>query len=273
MGGTRVELTVADGTAWITLDGPGRRNALDAVAAADLIAACERVDADAAIGAAVITGAEPGFCSGADTTVLDRLRDAGSDEAYEGLDELYAAFRRFGALAVPTVAAVNGPAVGAGVNLALAADLRIVSDDAVFASGFSAIGLHPGGGHLHLLARAGGAALAAGMGVFGQPVDAQRAVASGLAWAAVPTADLRATATKVVARLAADPALARALAGTLRRTVCDAAEWDRAVEIERARQMWSLPRRRKPASGSRRASGSSPAVPAAQPEGPEEAQT
>ncbi|MEU4227010.1 enoyl-CoA hydratase-related protein [Nonomuraea sp. NPDC026600] len=245
MGATRVEVAVADGTAWITLDGPERRNALDTEAAADLVAACERIDADATIGAVIITGAGPAFCSGADTAVLDRLRGARGDEVYEGLDELYAAFRRFGALGVPTVAAVNGPAIGAGMNLALAADLRIVSDDAVFVSGFAAIGLHPGGGHLHLIARAGGAGPAAAMGVFGRRVDARRAVAAGLAWAAVPAAELLASAGVLVAQLAADPALARALTATLRHTVLGADAWDRAVEIERARQMWSLPRRRK----------------------------
>jgi len=243
--GTRIDVALVDGTAWITLDGPDRRNALDAESAADLVAACDRIDADPTVGAAVITGAGPAFCSGADRAALDQVRLAAPDVAYEALDLLYAAFRRLGALAVPTVAAVNGPAVGAGANLALAADLRIVSHEAVFISGFAAIGLHPGGGHLHLLARAGGAALAAGMGVFALPVDARRAVDCGLAWTAVPAAELAATAAGAVAHLAADPPLARALVGTLRRTVADAATWDRAVEIERARQLWSLPRRRK----------------------------
>jgi len=239
---TRVDLTVAEGTAWITLDGPERRNALDQRAAADLIAACDRIDADAAIGAAVITGAGTVFCSGADTAVLDALRSARADEGYEGLDLLYAGFRRFAALRVPTVAAVNGAAVGAGLNLALAADLRIAADTAVFLSGFAAIGIHPGGGHLHLLARAAGAATAAAAGVFAQPVRADRAVATGLAWAAVPAAQLRATCADYVRHLAADPPLARALAADLHRTVFDGADWDRAVEIERARQMWSLTR-------------------------------
>jgi enoyl-CoA hydratase len=245
MTGTRVELAVADGAAWITLDGPRTRNALDASAAAELVAVCDDIDADPAVGVAVMTGVGPAFCSGADTTVLDRLRSARAHEVYDTLDTLYAAFRRFGAMTVPTVAAVNGAAVGAGFNLALAADLRIASDDATFVSGFATIGMHPGGGHLHLLDRAGGMRLAAAAGVFARRLTAAQAVATGLVWAAVGKDELRRAVTDSIAHLAADPELARALAATLRRTVSDPAEWERAVEIERARQMWSLSRPRK----------------------------
>jgi enoyl-CoA hydratase len=244
MSGTRIELVIDDGTAWITLNGPERRNALDIAAAVDLIAACDEIDADASVGAAVITGAGQAFCSGADTDRLNQLRTARADEGYEGLDQLYAGFRRFAGLTVPTVAAVNGAAVGAGLNLALAADLRIASSNALFRSGFAAIGIHPGGGHLHLLARAAGAATAAAAGVFAQPIDAERAVATGLAWAAVPADQLRATVAGLVQHLAADPPLARALAADLHRTVFDPSDWERAIEVERARQMWSLTRLR-----------------------------
>jgi enoyl-CoA hydratase len=242
MTGTRIHLTIDAGTAWITLDGPERRNALDEQAALDLIAACDRIDADASIGAVVITGAGPAFCSGADTALLNQLRTARADEGYDGLDRLYAGFRRVADLTVPSIAAVNGPAVGAGLNLALATDLRVASESALFLSGFAAIGLHPGGGHLHLLARAGGAGAAAAAGVFAQPIGAEQAVATGLAWAAVPADQLRATVEGLVRHLAADPALARALAADLHRTVFDRSDWERAVELERARQMWSLTR-------------------------------
>jgi enoyl-CoA hydratase len=245
MDATRVDLSVADGVARLTLDGPQTRNALDSRAAADLVAACAEIDADARVGVAIVTGAGAAFCSGADTRLLERLRSARPDEAYEGLDGLYGAFRRFGQLGVPTVAAINGPAVGAGLNLALAADLRIVAADAVLISGFARAGLHPGGGHLHLLARAGGAGLAAAAGVFARSISAEQAVALGLAWTAVPAGDLLPAAERSVAHLAADPPLARALAATFRLTVADPTAWDGAVEIERARQMWSLSRPRK----------------------------
>ena len=244
MGETRIELRIASGTAWITLDGPATRNALDTQAAGDLVAACAQIDADPGVGAAIITGAGQAFCSGADTRVIAGLRGARPDEAYDGLEIVYGAFRRVGQLGVPTVAAINGAAVGAGLNLALASDLRLVASGAVLVSGFAAIGLHPGGGHLHLLARAGGTGIAAAAGVFAHPITADRAVTSGLAWAAVPAADLVPAAERAVTHLAADPPLARALAATLRRTVTDLTAWDRSVEIERARQMWSLSRPR-----------------------------
>jgi enoyl-CoA hydratase len=246
MTGTKVSLTVEAGTAWITLDGPERRNALDAQAARDLAAICDTVDADPAAGVAVITGTGRTFCSGADTAILNRIRTASPDRAYDGLDELYAGFRRFAGLKVPTVAAVNGAAVGAGLNLALAADLRVASTGAVFISGFAPLGMHPGGGHLHLIARAAGAGAAANLGVFGQRMGADQALAVGLVSAVVDDdAELPATVRSMVAHLAADPALARALAADLHRTVYDPGAWDRAVEIERARQMWSLARNPK----------------------------
>jgi enoyl-CoA hydratase len=257
---TAVRLDCIDGTATITLDGPHTRNALDAAAAEDLILACERIDADDSIGVAVLTGSGGAFCSGADTAILNGLRGAAAHEISDGLDRLYQAFRRFGALAVPTVALVTGAAVGAGVNLALAADLRLVTDRAVFISGFARLGLHPGGGHLHLLARAAGTAAATSAGIFARTITASQAATTGLAIGV--DAD-RATATirDMTSHLAADPVLARALIATLRRTVLDPHEWDRAVEIERARQMWSLTRpnpsgpagsgSRMPSSGSR----------------------
>jgi len=143
---------------------------------------------------------------------------------------------------VPTLAALDGAAVGAGVNLALAADLRIVTERARLISGFARIGLHPGGGHLHLLARTRDSGTAAAAGLFAQPISAEQAVNCGLAWALVPSDDLHEHVNHMTEHLAADPVLARALVQTYRRTVVDAAAWDRAVEIERARQMWSLTR-------------------------------
>lgn len=244
MAGTQVHADVANGLAWITLDGPERRNALDADAARDLVAVCDAIDADANVGVAVITGAGRAFCSGADTDVLNAIRTSLPDAAYDGLDVLYSGFRRFAGLTVPTVALVNGGAVGAGLNLALAADLRVVTPDALFLSGFAALGIHPGGGHLHLLARAAGAGTAAYLGVFGQSVRGADAVACGLASRVVEPDTARAEITQMVAHLAADPELARTLASDLRRTVTDPGEWDRAMEMERARQMWSLARRR-----------------------------
>lgn len=241
---TRVVVAVESGVARITLDGPERRNALDASSAEALVAACDGIDSDAGIGAAVITGAGAAFCSGADTAVLRRARIAAPDEAYELLDALYSGFRRFAQLRVPTVAAVAGAAVGAGLALALAADVRIATPEARFLSGFAPLGLHPGGGHLHLIDRAAGAGAAAHLAVFGRALRGEALLAAGLVSEIVAADDLEDTLASMTAHLGADPALARALKDDLRRTVADPCAWDRAMEIERARQMWSLARRK-----------------------------
>ena len=243
-GTTRVDLEIVDGLAWITLDGPAVRNALDLAAGTALIEICEQIDADPSVGAAAIIGAGSAFCSGADTAALNRLRTATAAEGYDTLGAIYAAFQRFGNLSVPTVAAINGPAVGAGLNLALAADLRIMAESAVLLSGFARIGLLPGGGHLHLLARAGGTVAATTLGVFDRSMKGSAAHACGLVADVVAAEDLRATVARFTAHLAADPQMARALTSDLRRTVLDPAEWDRALELERAAQMWSLTRTR-----------------------------
>jgi enoyl-CoA hydratase len=241
---TAVRLDVHDHVAWITLDGPASRNALDHMSAAALVAACDAVDASTSVGAVVFTGAGAAFCSGADRRVLRGLGQARPDEAYEVLESLYRAFRRVGELRVPSVAAINGPAVGAGLNLALAADVRLAAQDALLVPGFAENGIHPGGGHLHLLTRAAGRQAAAALGVFGQRITGRRAAELGLVWAALPAADLAEAAQRLAAPVAADPELARALATSLRLTTTTAGSWDAAVEVERARQMWSLTRPR-----------------------------
>jgi enoyl-CoA hydratase len=242
MATTTVHVRTEAGVAWITLDGPDTRNALDAASSSALVEACEVIDDDSSLGAAVITGSGKAFCSGADTDVLARVRTSAPDVAYELLDVLYSGFRRFALLRVPTVAAVHGAAVGAGLNLALAADVRVATPSALFVSGFAPLGIHPGGGHLHLLARAAGAGTAAHLGVFGRALRGDAALTAGLVQELTDPDELLGAAAAMTAHLGADPALARALKDDLRRTVIDQSAWDRAMESERARQMWSLAR-------------------------------
>ena len=166
---TRVDLTLADGAAWITLDGARTRNALDEQVAAALVAACDQIDADPSIGVAVITGAHGTFCSGAVRGFLAELAASPPTSATSRLGAVYRAFDRVGRLTVPTIARIEGAAVGAGLNLALAADLLLAAEDARLISGFAPVGIHPGGGHLHLLARAAGRQTAAAMGMFARP--------------------------------------------------------------------------------------------------------
>jgi enoyl-CoA hydratase len=142
------------------------------------------------------------------------------------------------------VAAVRGAAVGAGLNLALATDLRIVSRTARLLPGFAQIGIHPGGGHYTLISRVAGREAAAAMGLFGEEINGERAVELGLAWAAHDDADVEAESLRLARRVATDPPLARRLATSFRReTAAAAMPWEVALDVERSAQMWSLRRR------------------------------
>jgi enoyl-CoA hydratase len=235
-------MSARGGVARIELDGPTTRNAIDYDSVAELVAACAAIDADPAIGVAVVTGLHGAFCSGASRTVLAELARSSPSEAYERLDRLYAGFERVRRLAVPTVARIDGAAVGAGLNLALVTDLRIASTSARFVSGFSPNAIHPGGGHLHLLGQAGGRHAAAAMGLFAETLDAAAAQAAGLVWRVVPESDLDAAVEAATASAASDPELARALKSSIDRTAGSIDSWAAAIEVERARQMWSLTR-------------------------------
>ncbi|HEY8866943.1 MAG TPA: enoyl-CoA hydratase-related protein [Solirubrobacteraceae bacterium] len=240
-----IDVTVADGVAQLTLGAADRRNALTVAMAAELIAACERIDADPAVGAVVVRGSGDYFCAGAHRDVLSGAgADPAGEEAFERMGLLYRSFARVGELEPPTVAAVVGGAVGAGVNLALATDARIVARDARIVSGFLRIGLHPGGGHFTLAARTGGREAAAAMGLFGEEISGERAVELGMAWEALPAEEVEARAHQLAARPAADPALARRTARSMRQQLGPpATSWPMALDAERAPQMWSLRRR------------------------------
>ena len=234
-----------NGLALLTLDAPERRNALTLAMAGELVAACEELDADASVGAVVVRGAEGFFCAGADRATLAAAgRDPADPEVYAGLGAVYRSFARVGEMEAPTVAAVRGGAVGAGLNLMLVTDLRIVGRDARIVSGFLPIGLHPGGGHGALLGRSGIREAAAAMALFGERIEGERAAELGLAWAAVDDADVEETAIELAARAGADPELARRTAASLRTVLGPPAlPWAAALELERASQMWSMRRK------------------------------
>ncbi|NLV56464.1 MAG: enoyl-CoA hydratase/isomerase family protein [Acidimicrobiales bacterium] len=239
-----IDLDRRDGVATITVANPKLRNALDVGLARDLIAACDEIDGDDTVGAAVVRGAEGTFCSGADRSLLDADVDQAGDEQYTAMGLIYRSFHRVGQLAVPTISAVRGAAVGAGVNLMLATDLRVVADDAKVLAGFLRIGVHPGGGFFTLAARTAGRETASAMGLFSEAVSGEAVVAAGLAWRAVPDGEVEDVAFELAARAAADPALARATVETFRRELGPPGiGWDAAINFERPAQMWSLTRR------------------------------
>src|SRR3954451_23603673 len=152
-----IDVEIADGIATITLTSEKTRNALNPESSRRLAAACDEVDANPEVGAVIVRGGGGTFCSGAEREVLARAgEDPADPQRYAELGAVYDAFVRVGSMSVPTIAAVRGAAgrgaaVGAGVNLLLPTDLRIVARDARIIAGFTRIGLHPGGGHFTLL--------------------------------------------------------------------------------------------------------------------------
>jgi enoyl-CoA hydratase len=234
-----------DGIAVITMRAPERRNALTIEMAAAMIDACETIDADPEIGAVIVTGEGDYFCAGGDRGVLAKAGEDPSDpDTYERMSTIYSAFARVGKLEPPSIAAIRGGALGAGLNLAMATDLRVVAEDAKLLSGFVPIGLHPGGGHSLLLARAGSRETANALQLFGQRLTGVEAAERGLAWTAVPAELVDATARELAAVPAADPALARRTALSMRRIAGPpAVPWEAALDLERASQMWSMRRK------------------------------
>lgn len=240
-----ITLEVRDGVAVLTMRAPERRNALTVGMAQAMVDACEQIDADPAVGAVIVTGEGAYFCAGGDRATLAKAgKDPSDPAAYKDLTTIYHAFARVGALEPPTIAAIRGGALGAGLNLALATDLRVVADDAKLLSGFLPIGLHPGGGHSHLISRAVGRETANAMQLFGATVVGQQAVELGLAWKAVPADEVDAAALALAATPAKDPELARRTARSMRQIAGPpSVPWAAALDLERASQMWSMRRK------------------------------
>jgi enoyl-CoA hydratase len=197
-----VLFSVDDHVALITVNDPERRNAVTGEMSTQLRAAVERAEADRGVHAVVVTGAGKAFCAGADLSAL-------GSAAEEGLQRLYDGFMAVGKCTLPTIAAVNGPAVGAGLNLALAADVRIAGPNALFDARFQKLGIHPGGGATWMLQRGVGPQVARAALLFGMRFDAESAVRHGLALsvAAGPAAAPRdvVLATKATMRATASP--------------------------------------------------------------------
>ena len=172
---TEVRTEVTDGVALLTLSNPARRNALNLELSQKLVDAVEAAAADQKVGAIVVTGEAPAFCAGGDLGELQQADPA-------TLRRVYSGFLSIAACPLPTLAAVNGAAVGAGINLALACDVRLAGPTAKFDVRFMQLGLHPGGGYTWMANRILGAQGAAAMTLFCDVLDATEAQRVGLVW-------------------------------------------------------------------------------------------
>lgn len=169
-----VLVSVDDHIAVITVNDPDRRNAVTFEMSAALRAAVEAAEANPDVHAVIVTGAGKAFCAGADLTALGEATE-------DGLRKIYDGFLAVAHCTLPTIAAVNGAAVGAGLNLALAADVRIAGPAALFDPRFQKLGIHPGGGATWMLQRGVGPQVARAALLFGMRFDAESAVRHGLA--------------------------------------------------------------------------------------------
>lgn len=218
----------------VTVNDPDRRNALTPAMNDEMVAAFDALEADPEVGAVVVTGAAPAFCAGADLSHL------GASPSGTGLRGIYEGFLRVARTPLPTIAAVNGAAVGAGMNLALCCDLRVAGRRAKFDTRFLQLGLHPGGGHTWMLRRIMGPQGAAAAVLFGEVIDGAEAERSGLVWRCVDDDALLDAAAALAAKAAAGPpALARRLKATLS-TMAAVDTHEEAVDVELDAQLWSM---------------------------------
>jgi enoyl-CoA hydratase len=223
-----------DGVAIVTLDHPADRNALSLNMTRALTDVVGSVASDGDVGALIVAGAGPVFSAGGSVDDLF--------EPKAPLVDMYGGVVAVAQCGLPTIAAVHGPALGAGMNLALACDLIICSPLARFESRFLTIGLHPGGGHLWHLRERIGRQGAAAMSLFGESLDGEEAARRGIAWRCVPEGELAAVAMEYASRAAK---LDRPLAARVRTTLDDSAGVHRAsdaIELELPVQQWSMER-------------------------------
>jgi enoyl-CoA hydratase len=242
---SEIAVDIRDNVGIITLQALDRRNALTVSMADDLVVACNDLDADRDVGAVVIRGAGGYFCAGADRVVLAAAyADPAGATAFGSLSAIYQSFARVTELSVPSIAAVCGGAVGAGVNLLLSTSLRVIARSAHIVAGFSLLGLHPGGGHLALLHRAAGYETTVAVGVLGQALSGTRAYELGIAWEAPETAQVDERAEELARSAAADPELSRMVMASLQHEVGPPPlSLAAALELERASQMRTQRRR------------------------------
>ncbi|MCW5623856.1 MAG: crotonase/enoyl-CoA hydratase family protein [Burkholderiales bacterium] len=193
----------------LTMNQPGTRNALTGnSASAEFVQACADITLDPSVRVVVLTGAGPVFSSGGNVKDMQRFQQPGiapeaiREEYRNGIQRITKAMYH---LDVPIIAAVNGPAMGAGLDLACMCDIRIAADTAKFAESFVKVGIIPGDGGAWLLPRVVGMSKASEMAFTGDALTAAEALACGLVSKVVPVDALLGEAMALAGRIAANP--------------------------------------------------------------------
>ncbi|MHA3702142.1 enoyl-CoA hydratase-related protein [Jatrophihabitans sp. YIM 134969] len=221
-----VRVRTEDRVAVVEVSNPATRNAMDLAISRRLVEVLDDLNDTSEIGAVVVTGEAPSFCAGAN---LEELKTSSERD----LREVYAGFLAVARCPLPTLAAVNGPAVGAGLNLALACDVRLAGPTALFDARFMQLGLHPGGGYTWMAHRAMGPQATAAVTLFGESLDAVEAERVGLVWRRYESDEALLAATmKLAGRAAAAPREVVARTKASMRLTAGAVSHADAVEIE-----------------------------------------
>ena len=193
----------------LTMNQPEARNPLTGnTAVSELTAACAQISTDVSVRCVIVTGAGTAFSSGGNVKDMRRFADPKlapidiREEYRHGIQRLPIALYN---LEIPTIAAVNGPAIGAGCDLACMCDIRIASESAKFAESFIKVGIVPGDGGAWLLPRVVGRSKAAEMSFTGEMLDARQALECGLVSRVVPAERLLEEARALAARISANP--------------------------------------------------------------------
>lgn len=212
-GGVPGELRVErrDGVALVVLDDPARRNAMSQAMGRALAGVVEELAGDDEVRAVVLTGAGAAFSAGGDLAMIEDQARAGREAPGDPcrtrnrafMRSFYGQFLSLRELPQPTIAAINGAAVGAGLALALACDLRLAAREARLALNFNRLGIHPGMGATWTLPRLVGPAHAAELLLTGRSIDGVEAERIGLVNRALPSGDLLPQALAVAAEIAA----------------------------------------------------------------------
>jgi 2-(1,2-epoxy-1,2-dihydrophenyl)acetyl-CoA isomerase len=206
-----------DGIATVVMNRPERLNALNNELATALNDALGRLAEDKSISVVVLTGAGRAFCAGGDLALIGKGRASGQTQALEPLLRSgMQAVMTMRVMPQPVIAAVNGPAAGAGMNIALAADIRIAAEEATFGQNFAKVGLFPDFGGTYFLPQLIGPAKAAELFYTGDMIDAKTALGLGIVNHVVPAAQLEAEVKSLAQKIAQGPPLAiRAVKKTL----------------------------------------------------------
>ena len=223
---------IRDNIALLTLNNPEKRNMLTFEVCEMIVDYVAQAEQHPDVKALIVTGNGPTFCAGG------QLTDITADQLM--LENIYSGFLSIAQCELPTIAAVNGPAVGAGFNMAVGCDVRIVTEKSRFEPRFFGLGLHPGGGNSWMLRQLVNWNTAAGMLLFSQSITGQEAVDKGLAWECVKQDELVKAAFDFTANIRDLP---KELLLRTKQTLRQAGgtnEHNDIVNLETAQQVWSI---------------------------------